>query len=127
MDNIYYVTHPNMDKKAIVHAPSTEKARTTFLDWLERSGSISRRDRHGWRRNMIASRMEDGTGVPSDIELWYGYEEASTRLPNPEPLMAEESFIPEEQVFIPEEVPQPEVAPQKQLSPIAQVAFRGFR
>ena len=39
----YYVTHPNVDFSATVKAPSTDKARTTFLDYLERSGKRAKR------------------------------------------------------------------------------------
>jgi len=38
---IYYVIHPNLEIKATVDAPSTEKARTVFLDYLERQGKIA--------------------------------------------------------------------------------------
>lgn len=73
----YFVTHPYMDKTAVVHAPSTEKARTTFLDWLERNGLVNRRWRQSYRRDMVAERLED-PNVPADVELHYGYEEAPT-------------------------------------------------
>ncbi len=69
----YYVTHPMMDKTAVVYAPSTEKARTTFLDWLERNGLMDRRQRQVLRRDMIAKRLED-PNIPVDVELNYGYE-----------------------------------------------------
>lgn len=67
----YYVTHPYMDRTAVIYAPSTEKARTTFLDWLERNGLISRKSRQTYRRDMVAEKLED-PGVPSDIVLHYG-------------------------------------------------------
>ncbi|MHA2069460.1 MAG: hypothetical protein ACXABY_34290, partial [Candidatus Thorarchaeota archaeon] len=72
---IYYVTHPNLQVSALVHAPATEKARTTFLDYLERRSEIPRADRQAWRRNMVAERMEDPYDVQADVELHYGYEE----------------------------------------------------
>lgn len=75
MENAYYVTHPRIDKTAVVFAPATEKARTTFLDWLERNGLIRRAQRHLFRRDMIAERIED-PNVPADVELHYGYEES---------------------------------------------------
>lgn len=69
----YYVTHPNLDFSAKVDAPSTEKARTTFLDYLERNGVISRRRRQYVRENMVAEKLEHPETVDADIELSYGY------------------------------------------------------
>ena len=74
MESVYYVTHPRIDKTGVVYAPTTEKARTTFLDWLERNGFIGRAHRHLLRRDMIAERIED-PNVPADVVLHYGYEE----------------------------------------------------
>jgi hypothetical protein len=74
METAYFVMHPTLGITAVVYAPSTEKARTTFLDWLERNNHISRKDRQAFRKNMGAQRLED-PNVPSDIVLHYGYEE----------------------------------------------------
>ena len=76
MENTYYVTHPRIDKTAVVFAPSTEKARTTFLDWLERNNLIRRAQRHLFRRDMIAEGIED-PNVPADVILHYGYKDFS--------------------------------------------------
>lgn len=76
---VYFVTHPNLGTTALVHAPATEKARTTFLDYLERRSAISRADRQYWRKNMIAEKMEDPYDVQADVELNYGYEEGGQR------------------------------------------------
>lgn len=73
--NAYYVTHPYIKRIAVVHAPTTEKARTTFLDWLERGGLLPRARRQAYRRDMIAEKLED-PNVPSDVELYYEYGEA---------------------------------------------------
>jgi len=62
-----------MDVSATVDAPTTEKARTTFLDYLERGGKIRRRDRQAWRKNMVAERLRDGNEVFSDVRLDYDY------------------------------------------------------
>jgi len=72
LETPYYVTHPNLPVTAVVYAPSTEKARTTFLDWLERNGHMNRSNRQALRRNMVAERLEDGN-VQSDVVLHYGY------------------------------------------------------
>ncbi|KKN16920.1 hypothetical protein LCGC14_0971250 [marine sediment metagenome] len=73
----YYVTHPNLGFSATVEAPSTEKARTAFLDYLERQGKISRSRRQDLRRNMVADRIADPGEVMADVNLAYGYSEAS--------------------------------------------------
>jgi len=73
---MYWVTHPNLGISAKVDAPATDKARTVFLDWLERNGHIQRSDRQYWRRNMVAERMEYPEDVAADVELHYGYEES---------------------------------------------------
>lgn len=78
---VYYVTHPNLSVTALIDAPSTEKARTTFLDYLERRNLISRTDRQYWRRNMVAERMTDAADVQADVELHYGYQEGGNTMP----------------------------------------------
>ena len=82
METVYYVTHPMMDKSAVVYAPSTEKARTTFLDWLERNGLIRRADRQAFRNDMVAQRLDD-PNIPADIELHYGYRDYTTPMRYP--------------------------------------------
>ena len=77
----YYTTHPNLSVTALVDAPTTEKARTTFLDYLERRGLISRADRSYWRKNMIAEHMADPSDVQTDVELYYGYQEGGQQMP----------------------------------------------
>lgn len=77
----YYTTHPNLGISALVEAPTTEKARTTFLDYLERQNLIGRADRQYWRKNMVAERMEDPRDVSADIELHYGYQDGGPQLP----------------------------------------------
>ena len=73
----YYVTHPSLGFTAVIDAPSTEKARTTYLDYLERQGRVPRSERQHLRRNMVASRILDPGEVTVDINLAYGYEEVS--------------------------------------------------
>ena len=79
----YYVTHPNLSISAIVHhAPTTEKARTTFLDYLERTGRWPRSRRQELRANMVAERVSDSFGLDADVELNYDYEpEPEAELP----------------------------------------------
>lgn len=73
--NYYYVTHPNWSFSAVIEAPTTEKARTAFLDYLERNGHIYRGDRQSWRKDMVAERLEDPAGVSADLRLSYDLEE----------------------------------------------------
>ena len=82
MESVYYLTHPRIDKAAVVYAPSTEKARTTFLDWLERNNIIRRAHRNFFRKDMIAERIED-PNVPCDVVLNYGYQDFSGRFDRP--------------------------------------------
>jgi len=69
----YYVTHPNIDFSATVKAPSTDKARTAFLDYLERTGKASRKYRQDIRRNTVAERIEFPEEVDTDVKLYYNY------------------------------------------------------
>jgi hypothetical protein len=125
-----------MDKSAVVHAPSTEKARTVFLDWLERNNLIPRADRHRWRRNMVAEKLEDPGEVESDIELWYGYEEEPTavytlsREEFESPSDLEEEFVGDAMVGSMEEegdvLEEHSEKPSRKLPPIAEAALRGF-
>ncbi len=77
----YYVAHPNLSLTALIDAPSTEKARTTFLDYLERRGQVARADRQYWRKNMVAEKMADPSEVQADVELHYGYQEGGQQMP----------------------------------------------
>ena len=153
---VYYVTHPNLEASAKVDAPSTEKARTTFLDFLERQGYINRADRQYWRRNMVAERLESPEDAMADIELSYGYEELHPRRTQEALLEGEvpyrsqaeilEHRYPEEkagygeseEAYREEEEPQQltrtdigEVAKEdsksQKMSPIAQAALRGYK
>jgi len=90
MENVsYFVMHPSLGVTAEVSAPTTEKARTTFLDWLERNNYISRSHRQAYRKNMVAERMEDAGAVRTDVSLHYGYRDSpiilgeQTRMPIP--------------------------------------------
>lgn len=71
--NYYYVAHPNMDFSATVKAPSTDKARTTFLDYLERTGRANRKYRQNIRRNLVAEMIEFPEEVDTDVTLNYDY------------------------------------------------------
>ena len=146
METAYFVMHPTLGVTGVVYAPTTEKARTTFLDWLERNNHIRRADRQAFRKNMGAQRLDD-PNVPSDVVLHYGYEEGSStryRLPATEEesrLVAgespEEVYYPDlteeeegpldgekpEEVYYPERPIEP---PRTKLMPIQQVMLRGF-
>jgi len=113
-----------MGIRAVVYAPSTEKARTTFLDWLERTERIPRGDRHRWRRNMIAERLEYPEEVESDITLQYryGYEEVAPGSAPSEVIPVEVTPMPEEPVPV-EEPPLVVEEQQPRLSPIARASL----
>lgn len=139
---IYYVAHPNLDFSAKVDAPSTEKARTVFLDYLERNGIISRRRRQYVRENMVAEKLEHPETIDADIELAYSYraeEGPAYRLGGePEPREVVEVPIEERPLRHPfphdeaeelEEIPEVvEVEPERPsgVSPIAKAATRGY-
>jgi hypothetical protein len=134
---VYFVMHPNLDIRASVEAPSTEKARTTFLDYLERTGQIDRASRQNLRRNLIASRLLDPGEAQTNISLSYGYEGAGNEenvIPSGQmrevPMdqlrqqASEESMVRPEleptQRFQPEPEPQPQV-----MTPIQRLALGG--
>ncbi len=127
MESVYYVTHPQIGRTAVVYAPSTEKARTTFLDWLERSGLVSRRDRQAFRKDMVAKRLED-PNVPVDVELHYGYESDIPSYGLPTEM--EESEV-QESIETPVESSEDfiEATPQasRPLMPIQEVMLRGYK
>jgi len=132
----YYVTHPSISLTALVKAPTTEKARTAFLDYLERSGMIARRSRQFYRENMIAERMNEDLPVRADIELSYGYVGSETdRYYDAEPVRFPaygESHYEEPQHEelgeggSNEEEPFAEPERGRRMSPIQQAATRGF-
>ena len=135
---VYYVTHPNLDFSAKVDASSTEKARTVFLDYLERSGAISRRQRQSVRRNMVAKRLERPETVDADIELSYAYgaEEGPTyRLGEPtmervfegQPVTeGEPTEVQEYDEYLGMGKPVGEEVGRPGMSPIAKAALRGY-
>jgi len=134
--NVYYVKHSELGKDALVHAPSTEKARTAFLDYLERNGMVSRKDRQSWRKGLITDRVEEGE-TSAEVELWYGYTPSSVRVEYPstpaEPAIEPMSFEDEQEVSVSspptapvEAPPSPPSAPTRRMSPIAAAAMRGF-
>ena len=123
----YYVTHPNIGISATVDAPTTEKARTTLLDYLERTGRINRASRQHYRKNMVAEKLRDSREVFSDIDLEYDYiEESRPVYTEPKSPMYREERVespsPSEFELIPEELPQ---SVGGSGSPIQQLALSG--
>jgi hypothetical protein len=132
----YYVMHPALGVTAVVHAPSTEKARTTFLDWLERNGHMKRMDRQQLRKNMVAKRLED-SNVQSDVILHYGYQDVGAHYPTGpggtpttygsfEEAVGEpwEEDMPTPRQLAPLELP--EVEKEEPRMPIQKIMLRGF-
>ena len=151
MDNIYYLTHPRLGKTAVVYAPTTEKARTTFLDWLERNNLIRRANRSFFRRDMITERIED-PDVPRDVTLNYGYKDFTGRFEFEKPEVAPgwegedyrkylaeigereptreeaERWLEEERQQMREVIPEikDSEVPKSKLMPVQQVMLRGY-
>ena len=135
----YLVVNPQVQGvTALVHAPSTEKARTTYLDWLERNKGVSRSLRGQLRATTITKRLDgEGDNVDYTVELDYGYENPQSH-PH---FLPSEGSVGQTQVSMPTELPSPEMlepspsqpqvevpqpmSPQKSLtsSPIANAAL----
>ena len=78
----YYVMSPLVEGvTALISAPSTEKARTTFLDYLERTGYIRRSQRQSYRHKIIAEKVDDPTGMGATVELSYDFSGSVVALP----------------------------------------------
>lgn len=103
----YYVTHPLVGLTATIYAPTSEKARTAYLDYLERTGRIRRSVRKLLRSNLVAQHMESSTAMPSDVTLDYSYASSATS----QPLSAEE--------FVSREVGAEGIDAGQPLSPVA--------
>ena len=117
----YFTTHPNLSVTALVTAPTTEKARTTFLDYLERRGAIARADRSYWRRNMVAERMDNPEDVQADVELYYGYQEGGQQMP-PSMAATPQRYTDEERqtYYDRDEIPPTDEMMTKDLPPMSQ-------
>ncbi len=102
----YLVVNPQIQGvTALVHAPSTEKARTTYLDWLERNKGVSRSLRGQLRATTITKKLDgEGSSVDYTVELDYGYENPQSRIHS----FPQETIVPT-QVDIPTELPSPEM------------------
>jgi len=140
--SVYFVTYPNMDISATVTAPSTDKARTTFLDWLERTGRISRKNRQQLRRHLVAERLEFPEEVDADVRLNYQYDGEAVeelepvRVAHEVPPELETGFLEEEEPFGEEEpmereaeIEEEEALPEPILSgtPIGELSTRSAR
>ena len=69
----YLASHPEIGLTAQVEAPSTRKARTTYLDYLSRNQLIDWRTRQSYRENIPVKRIDPGE-VDVDVELSYSDE-----------------------------------------------------
>lgn len=127
----YSVSHPQLELTATVEAPSSEKARTTFLDYLERTGKARRDQRQLLRRAMATKKLEDENEGYSDLVLHYEYErapeESILQLGEPEPSFEDYSNL--EQVEQPPEQPpvtgQPQAPVASKMMPIQELALTG--
>ena len=81
----YYVFIPNSEAPtAEVDAPSTKHARTAYLDYLSRSGTIEYSQRGTVRKVIRLSRMQPGE-VQTSVKLEYGLSEPPEREVGPPP------------------------------------------
>jgi len=126
--SVYYVSHPEFALKAKVDAPSTDKARTTYLDYMERTGVVPRTSRQEIRRGIATKRLGDPSEFLADIELDYGYGDIGQMGSIPQlsegPQAAVPEFLPQEQ-----EQAQPEpmqAYPQIKRSPIAMAMLKSM-
>lgn len=76
----YFIEHSSIPLKASVDAPSTEKARTEYLDYLERNSIIPRSKRQLVRRGLILKRMKSSDEISTDVVLSYGYSDARLKV-----------------------------------------------
>ena len=129
----YYTFMPKyIDTTAEVDAPDSRHARTSFLDYLSRSGILQWGERQAARRQIITKRMKPGE-IQTDIKLEYGVKEPAKveELPTPPPMQRKPE--PSEEVGIEptyedlgptsekEKMYQPE-QPQSQPQPVPQPA-----
>ena len=131
----YSVSHPQLDITATVYAPSSEKARTTFLDYLERTGKVKRSQRQLLRRAMATKKLEEGSEGYSDLELHYEYEsipeEGIFQLEEPSGEAIEvnpeqgEYFVPSDPMAQGLSPASGQVAPQQKVMPIQELALTG--
>jgi len=105
----YYVFHPNVEVTAEVEAPDTKKARTTYLDYLARSGRISWDQRGNLRDGIKIDQMQPGE-MQTSVALNYSRDaepEEEMELPGPPPELEEYEAPPE--YGPPEESPPDEI------------------
>ena len=131
----YSVSHPQLDITATVYAPTSEKARTTFLDYLERTGKVRRSQRQLLRKSMATKKLEEGSEGYSDLELYYEYEsipeEGIFQLEGPSGEDIEmnpeqgEYFVPSGPMAQGLSPASERVAPQQRMMPIQELALTG--
>lgn len=117
----YYISHPDFAYNAKVNAPSTDKARTTFLDYLERSGAVNRHHRQAMRRGMATKKLVTKDDVQADVELDYEYADVSGEVPTFQMGGAQVQEQPVEEAPIEEAQPQ-----QEPMTPIARAVLGSF-
>lgn len=130
---VYLISHPNYPEigTAKVEAPTTEKSRTTFLDYLERTGKVSRSARQMVRRGMITGRLEDPDSITADVDLSYEYGVGDSPLIGraldiPLDTGYEQAFEPvvqEQQQSVQQRQLQEQPKTTRQLSPIARASL----
>ncbi len=111
--SVYYVSSPEFPLRAKVDAPSTDKARTVYLDYLERNGTVPRRFRQEMRKGIATKRLTDSENITADVELDYEYGDMSQApIVDSIPQIAGET----PQLATPEPLPQEQ--PQQRSNPL---------
>lgn len=117
--SVYYVSHPEFPLKAKVDAPSTDKARTTYLDYLERTGSVARRFRQSMRKGIATKRLVDSEEITADVNLDYEYGDIE-QAPTLESIPQVEGA----QQMTPAPTPEVSVQPSSPLAALKEASYR---
>lgn len=111
----YFVASTELEQTAEVEAPTPRKARTTFLDYLERGDEIDRNQRQMIRETMATKKVRPGS-TGADIRLDYDMRDGHVPF-SPEPVQRFERFeeVEEDVEFTPRS--SPTAAPPPTASP----------
>lgn len=67
---VYFAYHPEVGIQAQVTAPTTRKARTSYMDYLTRNELVPWRGRQEFRKSIILDQIDPGS-TPVDVEINY--------------------------------------------------------
>jgi len=113
---MYYIEFPEKQVSAIVDAPSTDKARTAFLDTLERKGIIYRGIRGQVRSSLVVDNIDSIEGINPTYIINYSYGDSIDSVP------VEQAGLDIEKSSEPIELQQPQQQ-QRELTPLEKVTL----